>query len=188
MTEATNLSEWLSVNETAGLLGISPRTLQRMVAQGKGPERRERECAGRRPEPVFNPRDVNGLVAKKNPPRVMPREVAALTALNSGMTHGNLDALRHDGGGGIVPLLSNLLTTAALRPAGSGKYIDLREASELSGLSITCLRRQIKIGALPSILDRCRKVRKSDLDTFAIVSDSGGNGKVTGAGKRGEAR
>ena len=52
---------WLTESETAERLGISTRTLRRKCDEGTGPERRLRLRPRKKPEPVYNPRDVELL-------------------------------------------------------------------------------------------------------------------------------
>lgn len=56
-----DLSTWPTKPEAAARLGISERSLERLVEQGKPPERRMRQRPGKRPEPVFNPEEVEML-------------------------------------------------------------------------------------------------------------------------------
>lgn len=48
------------------------------------------------------------------------------------------------------------------------QFLTVKEASEYIGLSQTFLRRVIRAGHLPHLVDRCTKVRRSDLDNLAI--------------------
>jgi len=54
---------WLSEAEAARRLGMSTRTLLRKVEEGAGPERRLRQRPGKKPQPVYNPRDVELMAA-----------------------------------------------------------------------------------------------------------------------------
>jgi len=64
---ANHLETWLTEEEAAARLGISERTLRRKTAAGEGPEKRERQRAGLRPESVYNPDDVARLAAPAQP-------------------------------------------------------------------------------------------------------------------------
>ena len=61
----SNLESWLTETEAADMMRISTRTLRRRCVEGDGPERRERQRPGARPEPVYNPDDVARLSATK---------------------------------------------------------------------------------------------------------------------------
>ncbi len=48
-------------------------------------------------------------------------------------------------------------------------YVTLREASDISGLTVPLLRRLCKLKLLPSIHDRCTKVLRVDLDRLPKI-------------------
>jgi len=150
----SNLESWLTESEAADMMQISTRTLRRRCAEGDGPEKRERQRPGARPEPVYNPEDVARLDATKpavfapssslapRPPEMPP----ALNALEQ------LAALLH----------SHLLSP----PRPPARWLTLKQARETTGLSIALLKRLIAAGHLRVLRDGAIKVLQSDLDSL----------------------
>jgi hypothetical protein len=64
----SELSSWVTEAEAAERLNTSPRTLRRMAEDGEL-QRRYRQVSGRRPEPVFDPREIDAFVEKAAAPR-----------------------------------------------------------------------------------------------------------------------
>jgi len=166
-----DLSNWLTKAEAATHLQISERTLDRRCDAGTGPERRERPRPGLKPEPVFNPDDVARLAAPKAhvmPPADFGIEPATLPA----------PARKHESQIARQPAPNDVLSLVLDRIAGAMEakmqppalYLTLPEARAYSGLSLALLRRHVKQGKLPSILDGATKVRRVDLDNFVNTS------------------
>jgi excisionase family DNA binding protein len=161
MRKREELSAWLSKRETAASLGMSERTLDRLVQSGRGPELRQRQRPGRRPEPVYRPEDVERLaaagaaVAIAPASAIGPREVA----ISRQSRHGG------GSGGDIVGIVEQLAALA--RPAAPRPWLTIAEASEYSGLSVALLRRLVRSGQLQAIRDGAVKVRRVDIDNLA---------------------
>lgn len=64
----SELSSWITESEGAKQLNVSERTLRRKAEDGEL-QRRDRPLPGRRPEAVYDPREINALVEKAAPPR-----------------------------------------------------------------------------------------------------------------------
>jgi hypothetical protein len=150
-----DLSAWLTKAEAGRRLGVSERTLDRMKFRG-GPERRNRQAPGRRPEVVYNPVDIERLTQPAptviEQPHLPPQQLAT----------------RPQSGPGWDALAANFSTLARLFPATAGKlFLTVPEASLYSGLSEAFLNLAIETGVLPAVSDGEWKVRRADLDTFA---------------------
>lgn len=159
----TDLSTWLSEPETAARLGISTRTLQRKCAAGEGPERRERQKPGVRPEPVYNPDDVARLAAF--PPAVFSRDSAIVPRTGGEITVPPGSIIEQ-----LAAALHKRLQEPPPRPPA--RWLDLRSASARTGLSVAFLRRLIASGRLKAIRDRSIKVLQCDLDNLDNLDNS----------------
>lgn len=168
-TGAEDLGIWYSEQESADKLNISLRTFQRLVSEGSSkafayaPQKRDRRRPGKRPEPVYNPREVDALAAAANM-RVVPPAAAPLYApqqsAGPAITIGGMEfasgeipmglqlAL------GVMDRLAGLLDRHAPAPAQIAApapppaidvqtklYLSIDEAALVSGLSKSLLRR-----------------------------------------------
>jgi len=77
------LSDWYPEEEAARRMGMSTRTLRRMSARKVGPERRLRPRDGRKPEPVYNPQDVDKRASVQTPPYVVNVHYIRVSPLES---------------------------------------------------------------------------------------------------------
>jgi excisionase family DNA binding protein len=161
---ALDLSGWITKPDAARSLGISERTLDRRCDAGEGPERRERSRTGMKPEPVFNPDDVERLAAPRA--HVMPAQSAALSPLPIPTSADALSMVLDR----IAAAVENRLGEA--RPEPLALYLDLRQASDYTGLSLAFLRRLIADGKLPAVRDRAIKVARRDLDNLSVLAES----------------
>jgi excisionase family DNA binding protein len=155
-----DLSTWLNKTEAAARLGISERTLDRLAAEDKGPERRLRPRPGKKPEPVFNPDDVAEMAPKEQThvvrfaapsPAAEPTPVFPVT-----LAIAALERIADR----VVPRI----------PPQAKPFLTVAEAASYSGLSESYLRRMVREGRMPYVRDRGYKIRRADLDSFAGVS------------------
>ena len=155
MTPELDLSSWPSKPEAAKLLGISERTLDRMVKLKAYPEVRLRARKGLKPEPVVNPDDVARMMEEGKRAVVMPRE----TALQ----------LRPpvDDSAGIARMLGALATVVlpSLEAAKDKErlWLNLKQASEYSGFSMALLQRAASRGLIEAVKDNGWKIRRAAL-------------------------
>jgi hypothetical protein len=165
---SADLSDWLTRSEAARALGVNEHTLRRMTERGEGPERRDRPRPGRKPEPLYNPDDVDRLVAAKTPARVMATEALATTP----------DGQLTPGAQQLLAILERMAASLAQRPepralaapeADRGPWTTLKAASAQSGLSARLLRRLVAAGELPAIRDRAIKVRLGDVSNLSTA-------------------
>jgi excisionase family DNA binding protein len=140
--EGENFADWLPKMEVAEELGISERTLERLIQQRRI-RRAYRRMSGRKPLAVLHPGDVAALKAETVPATTEPPSTIE--------PHTDL-ALRPSAQA-VLNLLGNLLTAIPQRP--QALFLTLKEASQYSGLPQTDLERLIASGEL-----KVRKVRK----------------------------
>ena len=154
-----DLSTWLTKPDAAARLGISERTLDRLCEKGEGPERRDRPRVGLKPEPVYNPDDVDRLAAPKA--HVMPAQTAAVATRPSAPSADVLSLVLDRIAGAVEGRLSQAL------PSPEPLYLTLPQASAYTGLSMAFLRRLISTEKLPALRDRAIKLRRDHLDDLA---------------------
>ena len=135
-----DLTSWLSKEEAADALRTSLKTIERMAARGSL-QVAHRPLAGRKPQPVFNPEQIAGLMRQ--------RELLPLAL-----------------GDGVGPLAMLPAPSAfAAAPPSLPRYLTLDQAAQYCGLSAPLLRRLIRQQTLPALRDaRQWKVRREDLD------------------------
>ena len=148
---------WQTKAEAVALLGISERTIERMVQAGRI-HQVYKHVPGRRPIAVLNPKDIGKVKAETIKPVPVP------------VVHEDTDGASRD----LVPLspqnaASHLLTALASVtpqrvPVTSKVYLPLKEASEYSGLPAAYLRRLIGEGTLPALKTGGYRIRRADLE------------------------
>lgn len=177
-----DLSKWLTKAETAAILGISERTLDRLGEQGKGPERRLRPRPGKKPEPVYRPEDVQAMAAAQNKPMIIAPDSPLRTAPAAGSIAPRPPAQPPLGVAEFFALVDGIAQkVTAVLPRAEKLWLTLEEAAQVSGLSEAFLRRLVRTGNLPAVRDRAWKVRRSDL---ANIAPHAALAKSAGAGKR----
>ena len=140
----------------AAILDCSEKTIERMAGR-REIERRDRRIPGRKPLPVFNPRDIERL-------QEASAVVEAFPVKRQG-NGGNGLVKRNRGVGELGDFLEFAGSLQRPQVAVNEKfYLTLAEAVELSGLSRAFLLRQIKRGELKAIKDRGWKIRRSELE------------------------
>lgn len=149
-------ADWLTKQEAAKLVGVSERSIERLVADGKIHQRYLR-VANRRPIAVLNPADIEKVKEEtlaKIPPPVVEQ---------NGNGHSHALVPRAKGSGDLAAmLLSTLQGKTDEKPAR--RFITLAEASQYVGLTQAYLRRLIDEGKLEAVRDVHIKVRRGDLD------------------------
>lgn len=172
-----NLGDWLTEPEAAKRLGISWRTLLRRVAKGEGPERQMRPRKGAKPEPVYNPRDVERMSAQRavvvrpemlpRPERPMGQEIAVAPIFMA-----------------VLDRLAGALEKFAPPPAKPEvkAWMTPGEASAYLGLSEGLIRRLIRDGKLPRFREaRGYVVAKVHLDNIDSMAGLTGLQQTTAA-------
>ena len=147
---------WKTKAEAVAFLGISERTIERMVQAGRI-HQAYKHVPGRRPIAVLNPKDLGKVKAETIKPVPTP------------VMHEDADGAS----GALVPLppqniaaslLSALTSGVASRVLVPNKlFLTLKEASEYAGLPAAYLRRVIGEGTLPALKTGGYRIRRADL-------------------------
>jgi hypothetical protein len=178
----TDLSAWLLIADAARVIGCSKRTVERLGHTRKL-EQRLRPQEGTPPVAVYNPDDVARIAAERRPapaPFVLPSDLHSRSANGNGPAHEALSRVPNAGikiipGDDLIRGLALLISKALQSPpsppvaesvAVSTTYLTLPEASALTGLTVTFLRRMLKLGTLTGIKDRGWKIRRKDLEAL----------------------
>jgi excisionase family DNA binding protein len=150
---AANFADWRPKMEVAEELGISERSLERLIQKNRI-RRAYRRVPGRKPLAVLNPEDVAALKAETITP-----------ISNDILTEPRTDVAVQSATPQIaLNFLSNLLATVPQQP--QALFLTIKEASQYTGLSQAYLRRLIEDGTLKVIKDRGYRIRRRDLDTL----------------------
>jgi len=174
---ATDLSTWLTVDETAGQIGCSKRTVERL-GRAKQLEQRLRRQEGTPPVAVYNPDDVQRIASER-------QRAPAPFVLPTGSNHGNGNGHRAQGSGlpdttsALSPIRDTedpirLFCAAMVRVlqsppspplaesrGGEPAYVAKPEALALAGISEHELRRAVQAG---EVKRRGRRYRRTDLE------------------------
>lgn len=160
MTPQLDLSNWLNSADVQAALGISESTLDREVKAGRWqPRKRFRD--GKKPERVFSPDEVYSRVQK--PPTELVRQ-EPIPSIPSPVTE--LTEMPPVSWPAIIHLVESLIGTAV--PESPKLWVKLKEASEITGLSVTGMRKLIDAGKMLAIKDRSIKVRREGLELLDV--------------------
>ena len=150
------LGNWKTQAEAAEILKCSQKTVSRMAAQKKI-QRVLRRVPGRKPMPVFNPDDIEALRAEMVQVEPFPvREQGEEKALARKTSQGGVDLL--------AQLLVDRMSPAPAVPVEQKVFLNLKEATEYSGLPKAWLMREIKSGKIKAIKAGGWRIRRSDLE------------------------
>lgn len=154
-----NLATWPSKAEAAKLLGISERTLDRMIKLRSYPEVRMRPRPGLKSEPVVNPDDVQRLLDGRQVTAVMPTATGGAVEM---FTAAFMRGFELAAGQGVAPV-----------PRAPDKlWLTLKEASSYAGLSMALLQRLASKGRITALKDNGWKIHRRSLDEeYHVLSD-----------------
>ncbi|MGO9893114.1 MAG: helix-turn-helix domain-containing protein [Bryobacteraceae bacterium] len=163
MSPTTDLSSWLPKTVAAARLGISERTLDRLVAGGKGPACTRRQRKGKRPEVVFDPSEVEAIASAVTAVVVSESSIeerAAELRPSNGVPASDVLAL-------VRQLVSVTPPPAPEAASVSAKlFLTLPEAAAYTGLTKGLLRRMVAEGLLAARKDRGWKIRRVALESI----------------------
>jgi excisionase family DNA binding protein len=150
---------WKTKAEAVALLGISERTIERMVQAGRIKQAYKR-VPNRRPLAVLSPKDLDKVRAETIKPMSAP--------VPHEDTDGASRALApRSSPNNASHLLSALASVTPQRvPVASKVFLPLKEASEYSGLPMAYLRRLIGEGTLPALKTGGFRIRRTDLENL----------------------
>lgn len=157
---------WLTKAEAATALGVSGRSVERLAARGVLTSRM-------RPgfPTMYNPDDVDkvasagrtvhraALATAVQPPRVNGHGAAALVRHPEPTAEALVEPIVR-----FLELVTARLGNGPTAPTGPTLFLTLAEASSVSGLSETYLRRQITEQKLSAVKDRGWRIRRRDLE------------------------
>jgi excisionase family DNA binding protein len=167
-----DLSTWLTTKQTCERLRISARTLDRRYREGLGPIRADRFRPGKKPEPVFDPADVDRIVAAADPV-VMPKASTEESAAALNRSHVATALARREPLPSPNSLLHDLLKMAAGAQAKpQALMLTVPQAAEFTGFTQAYIRRAIDEGRLPAISDRGWKISRAHLVNLVTRLDS----------------
>ena len=171
----TDLADWLTLVGASQVIGCSTRTVERL-GRAKKLEQRLRRQEGTPPVAVYNPDDVHRIASERNPgppafvlPAVQPGNGngKALTYTNRAASL-EIDKLSGDPIRQLAAYVLHALQSPPSPPVAASVaeslYLNLHQASAVSGLSRTYLKRQIASGTLKAIKDRGWRIRRTDLE------------------------
>lgn len=172
---SVDLSTWYTKPQTLEKLNTSERTLDRIVERGEL-EKRDRRRPPLRPEPVYNPADVDKLADKeagrsflvpagKENPRgavLAPALQEAAAMLFEAMTKYIGEAGERDRA--LAQIMASLAPES--RPVELPLWIGIEQAASYSGLPKGLLRRLAKEGKITAIRGRGWKIQRKSLDEW----------------------
>jgi hypothetical protein len=150
-----DLSSWLTKAAACAALGVKERTLERLAKDGKI-QKQDLPADGRRPIPVYNPEDIEKILADKKTMVLVP----SVDSASVGKAGGEMDKL-----------LALATVIQAARPQTLPLWLSLRQASIYSGLSMSCIARLCRVGGIPGVFrDRGWRIPRVGLDWVAGIA------------------
>jgi excisionase family DNA binding protein len=164
-----DFSNWPTKPEAAAAIGVTTKTLERLVQAGQIQQASWRR-QGRGPLlAVYEPGDVARLARERQPSPLPPFLVPATGNGKTGNNGNHVDAMARAELPGDD--LLRVLVAAAMRVMSQTsqtppRFVTLAEAAAVSGLSQAYLRRLIADGTLKAIRDRGWRIRRTDLEAL----------------------
>lgn len=167
---------WLPKQQAADAIGVSTKTLESMAKAGQLQQAFWRRPTGGPALAVYHPGDVARLALARHPapaPFVLPAD--ATSPNGNGDGHGvrhpavpESTALAVQPGDDVLRAVFaaalRAVTSQSSEKVGSKLFLTLAEASTVSGLSVSCLRRLITEEKLKAVRDRGWRIRRRDLE------------------------
>jgi excisionase family DNA binding protein len=147
--------EWVTKVEARERTGLSERTIERMIQDGKI-KRAYRPFPGRKPLAVLDPDDVAKLEEQTLKPIAMQTAAPTLPAVNPSQP--DMTAL-----------------SAFLQPRlkiNEKLYLTVDEAAEYAGLPKAHIRKQIKQGVIHAVKLSGWRIKRKDLENYAVAGAS----------------
>ena len=149
------LDDWKTQAEAAEILKCSQKTVGRMAAQKKI-QRVLRRVPGRKPMPVFNPDDIEAIRAEMVQVEPFPvKERGEVKTLARQTSRGGVELL--------AQLLADRMPPASV-PVEQKVFLNLKEATEYSGMPKAWLMREIKSGKIKAIKAGGWRIRRAELE------------------------
>ena len=180
MTPQIDLSNWLTIDQAAARLGISRRTVERRL---KNWDTRKRSRPDGPAEVVISPAAFQEVAPEIQHSATVPAKQPKVPANLTQMAESDGELTESVGDQSIIvsaiaeavgALLERFLPTIPAPAAPDPLFVDLHRASEITGLSVQCLRRLVEAKRFGHMIDghhkdgvyKITKVRRADLETF----------------------
>lgn len=169
MSPQTDISRWMTFDQVTAATGIARRTLEREIAAGKW-QTRKRPNPPKKAEVVFDPE----LVAARIPPPV--HSVVRQSDNTAAMAEMDQMPVTLAGIAEVVAMVcERIMGAPQAAPDDKPLFVDLEEASRITGLSEGCLWKLIGDNAITCLRyreggRRVTKVRRAELEAFGGVS------------------
>ena len=151
------LESWLTKAEAAAALRVSEKTIERMATKGQL-HRETRRRTGVRPQPVFNPQDIEALKTQQGPePFVVPESEQTPKPNRA------LAPVRPDFGSFL-----QAFSPAGGVPLKDKLFLNVKEAAQYAGLPLSTIRRLIAANKLKAIKAGGWRIKRSDLESLDL--------------------
>jgi excisionase family DNA binding protein len=168
---APDYSTWLTKQQAAAAIGVTTKSIERFVQEGKIQQARWRRPTGGPELAVYHPDDVARIAQERQPGPLPPFLVPASNPPTNGKGATGVNALAIASpslppGEDLLRLLfaAVLKTVSQTSETSAALYLTLPEAAAITGLSQAYLRRRIADQSLPAVRDRGWRIRRKDLE------------------------
>jgi excisionase family DNA binding protein len=167
----TDLSTWPNKVQTARIIGVSTKVVEKFVKQGKL-QQQEMKRTGRPAIAVYHPEDVERVRVERNPngtPFILPLETAIAERRSETSQYPFSEPSAASQAGALQLFAAALVK--AMRPQAPAergpRMMLVPEASEYSQIPQGLLRKMVKAGDLRHVMFRGKAwIRRSDLDAI----------------------
>lgn len=180
MSPKEDLSNWLTIDQAAARLGVSRRTVERRL---KSWDTRKRSRPDGPAEVVISPAsfdqaapEIQYSATVSAKPAKVPANVAKVAESVGELTESGADQSMMVGAiaEAVSALLERILPTIPAPAPPDPLFVDLHRASQITGLSVQCLRRLVEAKKFGHMIDghhkdgiyKITKVRRADLENF----------------------
>lgn len=159
----TNYPDWLTREESARVIGVSTKTVEKLE-RDKKLHRKDRKRAGKPPIAVYHPADVQKMAEeyqRSSEPGILPPELAQMPASSPAPL-----AVRSQVPGGFLEALAQISNKLVVR-VSERLYLKIAEASLYSGLPQAYLKRLIREGKLSALRTGAGwRIKRCDLEAL----------------------
>lgn len=162
---APDLSTWPTKQETAKILNVSTKTVEKFATDGKL-QQAKRPQTGKPAVNVYHPGDIERLRQERQPPAyVVPANGAASEA--SQKTSHTSEALALSGGHALIRALADGLREHFESRSEPRLFLSIKEAAAFSNLPQTLIQKWIREGKLQALkTGRGWRIRRKDLENL----------------------
>jgi len=158
-------STWPTKQQAANLIGVSTKTIENYVKDGKIKQAKWKRPAGGPKLAVYNPEDVNRLAHRMSAAVIVDSPGAAPPASGAGGGTSGHEQLAPIGPAlNGAALIETILRTLQKTSETSEKlFLTIPEAAQFTGLTETYIRRACQAGTLAAIKDGGWKIKRTAL-------------------------